>query len=383
MKLTVIGGTGLIGSQVVEKLTAAGHQAVPAALSTGLDLITGKGMDQALEGAEVVVNVANSPTFDEASLDFFRTSMNNLLAAGERAGVRHQVVLSIVGVDQVPQLDYYRAKTLQEDLLRQGPTPYSIVRATQFFEFLNTVVSETSDDTTVRLPSTRLEPIAAADVADAVVEVSTGTPLRGIRNVAGPDVFPLDELGRVTLAAQHDDRTVITDNKAGMFAGITGDVLTAGPDAHLAATHYHDWIESRTAAQKPRSNAWQSAITVVQEVEPPFIPAGAHAMTIVVEWPPGHPGNPPHRHSGPAFGYVLDGEMVFELEGEPASVVRAGKPFWEPGGDVIHYQDGNNRDDIPVRFIVTMLCEPGQPMLTFVDEEELVQRQDRRAPRTN
>jgi uncharacterized protein YbjT (DUF2867 family) len=190
MKLTVIGGTGLIGSQVVQKLTAAGHQAVPAALSTGLDLITGQGLDQALEGAEVVVNVANSPTFDEASLGFFRTSMTNLLAAGERAGVRHQVILSIVGVDQVPQLVYYRAKTLQENLLRHGPTPYSIVRATQFFEFMNTLVSETSDDTTVRLPSTRLQPIASADVADAVVDVAAGTPLRGIRNGAGPDVFP-------------------------------------------------------------------------------------------------------------------------------------------------------------------------------------------------
>ncbi|NMI00970.1 SDR family oxidoreductase [Pseudonocardia acidicola] len=244
MKLVVIGGTGLIGSQVVQKLTAAGHEAVPAALSTGVDVITGTGLDQALEGAGVVVNLANSPTFDEASVDFFRTSMNNLLAAGESAGVRHQVILSIVGVDQVPQLDYYRAKTLQEDLLRQGPTPYSIVRATQFFEFMDAVLSETSDDTTVRLPPTRLQPIAAADVVDAVVDVSTGAPLQGIRNVAGPDVFPLDELGRVTLAAQQDNRTVITDDNAGMFAAVTGDVLTAGPDAHLAPTHYQDWIQT-------------------------------------------------------------------------------------------------------------------------------------------
>jgi uncharacterized protein YbjT (DUF2867 family) len=244
MRLTVIGGTGLIGSQVVEKLTAAGHEAVPAAPSTGVDLITGKGLDQALEGAEVGVNLANSPTFDEASLDFFRTSMSNLLAAGERAGVRHQVILSIVGVDQVPKLDYYRAKTLQEDLLRQGSTPYSIVRATQFFEFMDAVLSSTSDDTTVRLPSTRLQPIAAADVVDPVVEVSTGAPLQGMLNIAGPDVFPLDELGSVTLAAHHDRRTVTTDDKAGMFAGVTGDVLTAGPDAHLAPTHYQDWIQT-------------------------------------------------------------------------------------------------------------------------------------------
>jgi uncharacterized protein YbjT (DUF2867 family) len=245
MRLTIFGGTGLIGSQVVQKLTAEGHEAVPAAPNTGVDVITGKGLDSALEGAEVEVNLVNSPTFDAASVDFFRTSMNNLLAAGERAGVRHQVVLSIVGVDQVPQLDYYRAKTLQEELLRHGPTPYSIVRATQFFEFMNTLMGENSDDATVRLPSTRLQPMAAAEVADAVVEVSTGAPLQGIRAVAGPDVFRLDELGRVTLAAKHDDRTVITDDNAGTFAGVTGDVLTAGPDAQLASTHYQDWIQAQ------------------------------------------------------------------------------------------------------------------------------------------
>ncbi len=185
MRLTVIGGTGLIGSRVVQKLTAAGQEAVPAAPSTGVDVISGKGLDQALEGAEVEINLANSPTFDEASLGFFRASMNNLLAAGERAGVRHQVILSIVGVDQVPELD-----------------------------------------------------------SDAVVEVSTGAPLQGIRNVAGPDVFPLDEIGRISLAAQQDNRTIITDDQAGMFAGVTGDVLTAGPDAHLAPTHYQDWIRT-------------------------------------------------------------------------------------------------------------------------------------------
>jgi len=129
----------------------------------------------------------------------------------------------------------------------------------------------------------------------------------------------------------------------------------------------------------PDVEALQSAVTVLQEVEPPFIPAGAHAMTVVVEYPPGDPGIPPHRHSGPCFGYVLEGEMVFELEGDPARVLKAGETFWEPGGDVIHYRDGNNRGDIPMRFTVTMLCEPGKPMLTFVDEEELARRKDRRA----
>jgi uncharacterized protein YbjT (DUF2867 family) len=244
VKLTIVGGTGLIGSQVVQKLAAAGHEALPAAPSTGVDLISGQGLDQALQGVDVVVNVANSPTFDEASLDFFRTSMTNLLAAGERAGVRHQVILSIVGVDQVPQLDYYRAKTLQEELLRHGPTPYSIVRATQFFEFINAALSWTADDTTVRLPATRVQPIAAADVVNAVVDVATGSPLQGIRNIAGPDVFTLDDVGRLTLAAQHDNRTVVTDNEAGLFAAINGDVLIAGPEEHLAPTRYQDWIQA-------------------------------------------------------------------------------------------------------------------------------------------
>ncbi|TDD30056.1 cupin domain-containing protein [Kribbella turkmenica] len=131
-----------------------------------------------------------------------------------------------------------------------------------------------------------------------------------------------------------------------------------------------------------RSTAWQTALTVLQEVTPPFVPEGAHAMTVVIEYPPGDPGAPPHRHSGPAFGYVLEGEMRFELEGEPERVFTAGDVFWEPGGDVIHYQDGNNRDDVPLRFTVTMLCAPDQEMFTLVPEEELAQRKDRRAPRS-
>jgi quercetin dioxygenase-like cupin family protein len=139
---------------------------------------------------------------------------------------------------------------------------------------------------------------------------------------------------------------------------------------------------TETAGQRPRSDAWKTALTVVQEAQPPSIPAGAHAMTVVVEYPPGDPGAPPHRHpGGPAFGYVLEGEMLFELEGQPERVVRAGEAFWEPGGDVIHYQDGNNRADVPVRFLVTMLCDPALPMLVLVEDEELAQRKDRRAPR--
>ena len=243
MKIAVIGGTGLIGSQVVTMLNDAGHEAVPHSPSTGLDLISGKGLAEALDGADVVVNLTNSPTFDEASPDFFRTTMENLLDAAKAAGVGHAVILSIVGVDLVPALDYYRAKVLQEEILKAGPVPYSIVRATQFFEFMTAVLSWTSDDQTVRLPATPVQPMASADVARAVADVSAGAPLQGVRNVAGPEVFRLDELGRITLAAQGDQRTVVTDGTAGMFAAVDGDALIAKDDAVLARTTYREWLD--------------------------------------------------------------------------------------------------------------------------------------------
>ncbi|MET7388179.1 SDR family oxidoreductase [Streptomyces sp. NPDC005529] len=241
MQIAVIGGTGLIGSQVVTKLKAAGHEAVPHSKSTGIDVISGQGLDQAVAGADAVVNLTNSPTFDEASPAFFQTSMDNLLTASQKGGARHFVILSIVGVDHVPQLDYYRAKVLQEEILEAGPIPYSIVRATQFMEFMDAVLSWTADNDTVRLPATPIQPIAAKDVADAVAEVAVGTPLNAIRNIGGPEVFGLDELGRITLSHRGDPRTVVTDPTAGMFAAVEGDVLT-DRNAHLAATRYTDWL---------------------------------------------------------------------------------------------------------------------------------------------
>jgi uncharacterized protein YbjT (DUF2867 family) len=242
MKIAVIGGTGLIGSQVVGILTAAGHEAVPHALSTGVDVITGVGVNDAVAGADVVVNLTNSPTFDDASPAFFQTSMDNLLAASAKAGVGHFVILSIVGVDQVPDLVYYRAKALQENLLRVGTVPFSIVRATQFMEFMDATMSWTTEDNIVRLPRTPIQPIAAADVAAAVSEVAAGAPLNGIRNIAGPEVFALDELGRITLKAKGDSRVVVTDDTAGMFAAVKGDVITAPADAVIAPTRYADWL---------------------------------------------------------------------------------------------------------------------------------------------
>lgn len=242
MKIAVIGGTGLIGSQVVKILNASGHEAVPHSSSTGLDLISGRGAPEALKGATVVVNLTNSPTFDDASLEFFRKTMDNLLMAASAAGVGHAVILSIVGADEVPGLVYYRAKVLQEDILKAGPVPYSIVRATQFFEFIDAVLSATADEKAVRLPGTLVQPMASADVAQAVADVAVSAPLQGTLNIAGPDVFALDELGRTTLAARGDHRTVITDQAAGMFAVASGDALIAKDGAVIAKTTYREWL---------------------------------------------------------------------------------------------------------------------------------------------
>ncbi|MFG2656000.1 SDR family oxidoreductase [Streptomyces sp. NPDC048425] len=241
MKIAVIGGTGLIGSQVVKNLNAAGHEAVPHSKSSGVDVISGRGVEEAVAGADVVVNLTNSPTFDEASPAFFQTSMDNLLAAARKGGVGHFVILSIVGVDQVPELDYYRAKVLQEKLLVDASVPYSIVRATQFMEFMDAALSWTADGDTVRLPATPIQPIAAKDVAAEVAQVAAGAPLNGIRDIGGPEIFTLDELGRVTLSHKGDNRTVVTDPTAGMFGAVKGDVLT-DKNAHLASTRYADWL---------------------------------------------------------------------------------------------------------------------------------------------
>jgi uncharacterized protein YbjT (DUF2867 family) len=240
MKIAVIGGTGLIGSQVVTMLRADGHEAVPHSPSTGLDLLTGAGLPEALAGADVAVNLTNSPTFDEAAPEFFRTSMENLLSASEHVG--HVVVLSIVGVDRVPGFTYYEAKVLQERILTAGPVPWSIVRATQFFEFLDAVVTSDPGQAAVRLPATPVQPLAAAEVARAVADVSVGAPLHGIRDVAGPEVFTLDELGRIILAAHGDRRPVVTDPGAGVFAAVPGDAIIAGGDAVLAKTTVREWL---------------------------------------------------------------------------------------------------------------------------------------------
>ncbi|MFI2205148.1 SDR family oxidoreductase [Streptomyces sp. NPDC020192] len=243
MKIVVVGGTGLIGSQVVALLRDRGHEAVPASPSTGVDILSGEGLASAVKGADVVVDVSNSPSFEtEAALDFFTRSMRNQAEAEKEAGVRHHVALSIVGVDQVPDYGYYRAKVAQEDAVRGSGVPYSIVRATQFFEFIAPVMDMTTQGTEVHLPSLRLRPMASADVAAAVAGAAQGEPSYGVRNIAGPEVQRLDRLGEITLEVKPDGRHVVTDETASPFAGMPDGVLIGDATAHLAATRYEEWL---------------------------------------------------------------------------------------------------------------------------------------------
>ncbi|MFJ2170808.1 SDR family oxidoreductase [Streptomyces griseofuscus] len=242
MKIAVIGGTGRIGSKIVETLAKDGHEALPHARSTGVDLLTREGLGAALKGADVVIDATQSPTADDASADFFQAAAASLLAEAQAAGVQHAVLLSIVGVDRVPDLGYYRAKVIQEELFKAGGVPFSIVRAGQFFEYIGDIMSWTAQGDTVRLPPTLLQPIAAADAARAVADIAVGAPLHGVRDIAGPDALPLDELGKLTLTARGDGRTIVTDPDAGPFAAASGHALLAADGAHIAPTHYRDWL---------------------------------------------------------------------------------------------------------------------------------------------
>ena len=250
MKIVVIGGTGLIGSKLVAKLGEHGHDAVAASPNTGVNTLTGEGLAEVLEGASVLVDVSNSPSWEDAAvLEFFETSTGNLQAAAKAAGIGHYVALSVVGTDRLSESGYFRAKIAQEKLITEGPIPYSIVHATQFFEFIMGIADGATDGDTVRLPPALFQPMAADDVAAAVGRVAAGAPVNGIVEVAGPEQFRLDELIRRRLAAIGDPREVVTDPNASYF-GITPAerTLLPGPDARIGETRLEDWLKELAAA---------------------------------------------------------------------------------------------------------------------------------------
>ncbi|MFD8294593.1 SDR family oxidoreductase [Streptomyces bauhiniae] len=243
MNIAVVGAGGFVGSRLVKKLRSEGHEVTAHDRSTGVDLLTGEGVPEALAGAEVVVNTIDAPSFDADAVPFFRTTTETLLSAADGAGVGNVVLLSIVGIDQVPDVAYYRAKLEQERLVEAGPVPYTIVRATQFMDFVEPIMSWTTSGDTVRLPTTRLQPVAVEDVVDALAEAATAPPRDGIVNVAGPDVFPLDDLGRLTLRARPDGREVTVDENAGLFGQVPQDAIVAPPGARLGTTSYEQWLQ--------------------------------------------------------------------------------------------------------------------------------------------
>jgi uncharacterized protein YbjT (DUF2867 family) len=244
MKIVVIGGSGLIGSKLVTKLREDGHDPLAASPDSGVNALTGEGLAEALEGAQVVVDVANAPAWDDAAvLDFFQTASSNLLAAEAAAGVRHHVALSVVGADRLPDSGYLRAKVAQEELVKAGPIPYTIVRATQFYEFIGRIADSSSDGTTVRLSPALVQPEAADDVASTLADVAVGAPVNGTVELAGPEAFPLDELARRVLSAKGDARRVVADPQVRYFGAELDDrSLAPGDDARIAPTRFEDWL---------------------------------------------------------------------------------------------------------------------------------------------
>jgi uncharacterized protein YbjT (DUF2867 family) len=259
MKIVVIGGTGLIGSKLVARLTEHGHSAVAAAPNTGVNTMTGEGLAEAFEGASVVVDVSNSPSFEEAAvMEFFTTSTRNLLAQGAMASVRHHVALSVVGTDRLSESAYFRAKIAQERLITESSIPYSIVHATQFFEFVKSIADSATVGGQVRLAPVLIQPMAADDVASAVARIALGKPLNGTAEIAGPEQFRLDDLIRQGLRARNDSREVIADSTARYFGAKLGErTLVPSNDARLGETHFADWLQrsATTSATRPAAGA--------------------------------------------------------------------------------------------------------------------------------
>jgi uncharacterized protein YbjT (DUF2867 family) len=261
MKVVVIGGTGLIGSKVVEKLRQRGHEAVAAAPNTGVNTLTGEGLAEAVAGAEAVVDVSNSPSFeDQAAMEFFQTAGRNIAAAEAAAGVRHHVALSVVGTERLLDSGYFRAKLAQEQLIKASPIPYTTVHATQFFEFIRSIPGFSMKDGSVHLPSVRFQPMAAEDVASAIVDVALGEPVNGTVEIGGPETFTLDATVRKVLDYDGDPRPVVADPDAPYFGvSVKEATLVPAPGARLGSTTLDWWLAHVPAPSKMTQQAAPAA----------------------------------------------------------------------------------------------------------------------------
>jgi uncharacterized protein YbjT (DUF2867 family)/quercetin dioxygenase-like cupin family protein len=403
MKIVVIGGTGLIGAKLVKNLQQQGHAVVPASPSSGVNTITGEGLAKAVSGAEVVVDVANSPSWeDKAVLEFFETSGRNLLAAEKAAGVKHHVALSVVGTDRLLASGYFRAKMAQEKLIKASQIPYTIVRATQFFEFVSGIAQHATEGATVRIPSAMMQPIVSDDVAAALTDVALGEPLNGMVEIAGPEQIRQDELVRQFLSATGDARKVVTDDHAPYYGlEVNDQSLVPGRNARLGSMRFAEWL-SRTIPQKkpaPGSNrsgqvakvvalllcgivfaplslrdaaaddssAIPSKVTLVFDHALPNVP-GKSMKGVLVEYPPGG-SSPAHTHPNSAFIYatVLEGAVRSSVNGAPVRVYHAGDNFYEEPG-AHHGVSANASKTEPARLLAVFVVDSDEKNLTTPDK---------------
>lgn len=244
MKVTVMGATGRVGTHLVERLEQAGLEVAAASTSLGINSVTGKGLKEAMTGAAIVIDVTNAESFgDDSALDFFKSSTRNLLAASAETGVRHYVALSVVGTPRLVESDYFRAKMVQENLIRAARRPFTILHSTQFFEFISGVVDMGAEGDAFRLPSASVRPIAAYNVAEMLTELAMGAARNGTVEISGPEQFGLDEIARIHLAANEDTRQVITDNSARYYGvELNDDTLLPLNDTHIGSMRYGDWL---------------------------------------------------------------------------------------------------------------------------------------------
>src|SRR5215470_2793297 len=402
MKIVVIGGTGLIGTRLVNNLRKRGHEVLAASPKSGVNTFTGEGLTEALKGAQVVVDVANAPNWeDKAVLEFFETAGRNLLAAEATAGIRHHVALSIVGDDQLPASGYLRAKVAQENLLKASGVPFTIVRSTQFFEFAKGLVQSATEGQTVRLSPVFMQPIASDDVAAALTGFALAEPLNGTIEIAGPEPTQMDEFARRFLSATRDPRKVTTDVHALYYGTELNDQsLVPAGKARLGPTRFEEWL-SRTTSQKkaierqsaPASNlsgkvakvvtlllcgivfAALSKVTVTMAAttEPKEAKLtelmskdltdlpGKEGLMLLIEYPPGS-SDPIHRHNAHGFIYVLEGSIIMQVRGGKEMTLTPGQTFYE-GPEDVHLVGRNASETKPAKFVVFFVKDKGAPVL--------------------
>src|SRR5262245_15448020 len=397
IKIVVIGGSGLIGTKLVNNLRRQGHEVVAASPSSGVNAVTGEGLAGALNGAQVVVDVANAPSWeDKAVLEFFEISSRNLLAAEAAAGVKHHVALSVVGTDRLLGSGYFRAKMAQEKLIKAAKIPYTIVRATQFFEFTGGIAKEATEGATVRLPSALMQPIAAEDVAAALADVAVGKPMNGTLEIAGPEQIRQDELVRQFFSASGDQRKVVTDARARYYGlDLNDQSLVPGTNPRLGSIRFAEWLSHNIPPQSaPTSNRSAKVATIAAlllcgigvlalssryaaaddssangkeaKVTPLFSKdltdfPGKEGLMLMIEYPPGST-DPIHRHNAHGFIYVLEGSIVMQVKGGKEVTLTPGQTFYE-GPEDVHVVGRNASQTKRAKFVVFFVKDKGAPIL--------------------